>query len=131
MAEAVPDQVRAFVRSYLRSMLQLEALLLLAREPQRWWSARSLGLELRAAPEASAAQLERLSELGLLVSQGGGPDKEFRFEPRDHTHVAMVAALRDMHRDRFHAVVDMLYARDRAQVFADAFKLKKSGEDDG
>jgi hypothetical protein len=130
MAEVVPDQVRAFVRSYLRSMLQLEALLLLAREPQRWWSARSLGLELRAAPEASAAQLERLSELGLLVSQGG-PDKEFRFEPRDSAHVAIVAALSDMHRDRFHAVVDLLYARDRAQVFADAFKLKKSGDDDG
>jgi hypothetical protein len=112
-------------------MLQLEALLLLARDPERWWSARALSLELRAAPDASAAQLERLSERGLVVSQGAGPDMEFRFEPRDQGHVPIVAALREMHRDRFHSVVDMLYARDRAQVFADAFKLKKSGEDDG
>jgi len=130
MVEAIPDEARAFVRKYVRSMLQLEALLFLAREPEQWCSAGAVSRELRSSPEAAAAQLERLSELGLLEARSD-PEPAFRFSPRDPTHVTVVAALSVLHRERFHAVVDMIYARDRAQVFADAFKLKKTEDDDG
>ena len=130
MVEAIPDDARAFVRKYVRSMLQLEALLFLAREPEQWWSAEAVSRELRSSPEAAAAQLERLHELALLEARAA-PEEAFRFNPRDPAHVTVVADLGALHRDRFHAVVDMIYARDRAQVFADAFKLKKTEDDDG
>lgn len=130
MVEAVPDEARAFVRKYVRSMLQLEALLLLARVPEQWWSAGAVARELRSSPEAAAAQLERLNELGLLEVRSE-PEQAFRFNPREAAHVAVVAELAVLHRERFHAVVDMIYARDRAQVFADAFKIKKTEDDDG
>jgi hypothetical protein len=130
MVEAIPDDARAFVRKYVRSMLQLEALLFLAREPEQWWSAGAVSRELRSSPDAAAVQLERLRELGLLESRAA-PEEAFRFNPREPAHVAIVADLAVLHRERFHAVVDMIYARDRAQVFADAFKIKKTEDDDG
>lgn len=130
MAQAIPDEARAFVRKYVRSMLQLEALLFLAREPEQWWSADAVYRELRSSPEAALAQLTRLHELGLLETRTE-PGRAFRFQPREPQHVALVAALAALHRERFHSVVDMIYARDRAQVFADAFKLKKTEDDDG
>jgi hypothetical protein len=130
MVEAVPDEARAFVRKYVRSMLQLEALLLLARAPEQWWSADAVSREVRSSPEAAAAQLERLRELGLLEARSE-PEPAFRFNPREAAHVTIVADLAVLHRERFHAVVDMIYARDRAQVFADAFKIKKTEDDDG
>jgi hypothetical protein len=130
MVEAIPDEARAFVRKYVRSMLQLEALLFLAREPEQWWSAEAVSRELRSSPEAAAAQLERLHELGLLEARSE-PEQAFRFNPREAGQGPVVATLAVLHRERFHAVVDMIYARDRAQVFADAFKLKKSEDDDG
>jgi hypothetical protein len=130
MVQAIPDEARAFVRKYVRSMLQLEALLLVAREPEQWWSAEAVSRELRSSPDAAAVQLARLSELGLLEGRAE-PEEAFRFRPRDPAHVAIVASLAVLHRERFHAVVDMIYARDRAQVFADAFKIKKTEDDDG
>lgn len=130
MAEATSDSVRAFVRAHVRSMLQLETLLLLARDPARWWSASEVGRELRSDPEASAAQLERLGAQGLLAQKPGEPHM-FQYAPREQAHRVVVTALEQMHRERFHALVDLIYARDRAQVFADAFKLKKSEDDDG
>lgn len=132
MAQAIPDEARAFVRKYVRSMLQLETLLFLAREPEQWWSAAVVSRELRSSPEAAAAQLGRLHELGLLETKTE-PERAFRFQPRESAHVVIVAALAALHRERFHAVVDMIYARDRdrAQVFADAFKIKKTEDDDG
>lgn len=130
MAEAIPDEARAFVRKYVRSMLQLETLLFLAREPEQWWSAAVVSRELRSSPEAAAAQLGRLHELGLLEAKTE-PERAFRFQPREPAHVEIVATLEALHRQRFHAVVDLIYARDRAQVFADAFKIKKTEDDDG
>src|SRR5688500_11845833 len=130
MVEAIPDEARAFVRSYVRSMLQLETLLLLARDPARGWTADAVGRELRSSAEASSAQLERLHELGLLAVEASA-EPVYRFAPRNEAHRAIVATLEQLHRERFHAVVDVIYARDRAQVFADAFKLKKSEDDDG
>lgn len=130
MVESIPDETRAFVRAYVRSMLQLETLLLLAREPERRWTASGVGRELRSSADASSAQLERLQQLSLLAVEPG-PEPAYHFAPRNEAHRAIVATLEQLHRERFHAVVDMIYARDRAQVFADAFKLKKGEDDDG
>lgn len=90
-----------------------------------------VNLEVRASLEASSAQLERLHELGLLDAKDEG-ERLFRFNPRVPEHTAIVSTLMEMHRERFHTLIDLIYARDRARDFADAFKLKKSSEgDDG
>jgi hypothetical protein len=129
MRKAIPDDVRLFVRTHLRSMFELEALLLVAREPERWWNAEAVDRQLRASREAVTAQLERLADAGLLEVQVVN-EKLFRFSPRAPENASLVAALTVLHRDRFHAVVDLVYGRDRAQQFADAFKIKNSKDDE-
>jgi hypothetical protein len=104
-------------------------LLLLARDPERWWNAETVDRQLRASREAVTVQLERLANAGLLEVQVEN-ERRFRFAPRAPEHVPIVAALIALHRDRFHAVVDLVYGRDRAQEFADAFKIKKSKDDE-
>jgi hypothetical protein len=74
-------------------------------------------------------QLERLADAGLLEVQVVD-EKLFRFSPRESENASVVAVLTALHRDRFHAVVDLVYGRDRAQEFADAFKIKKSKDDE-
>jgi hypothetical protein len=129
MSKAIPDDVRLFVRTHLRSMFELEALLLLAREPERWWNAETVDRQLRASREAVTVQLERLAAAGLLEVQAEN-ERRFRFSPRVSEHVPLVAALIALHRDRFHAVVDLVYGRDRAQEFADAFKITRAKDDE-
>jgi len=129
MSKVISEDVRLFVRTHIRSMFELETLLLLAREPERWWNAETVDRQLRASREAVAAQLERLADIGLLDVQTEH-EKRFRFSPSAPEHVPIVAVLITMQRDRFHAVVDLVYGRDRAQEFANAFKIKKSKDDD-
>ena len=130
MSGAFPDDVRRFVRKYIRSMLLLEALLALARDAERWWSAEDLYRELRSSLEASLEQLEQLASAGLLAVDRGEPAR-YRFRPVNPQHVETVTKLIELRKSRFHALVDLIYSRDSAQEFAEAFRLKKPEEDDG
>ena len=130
VSSAFSDEVRRFVRTHICSMLQLEALLTLARHPERWWSAEALYLELRSSLEASLEQLEQLANAGLLETQPGEP-RRYRFRPSNPRHDATVTKLMELRQERFHALVELIYSRDSAQEFADAFRLKKPEEDDG
>jgi hypothetical protein len=129
MSKGIPDDVRLFVRTHIRSMFELEALLLLARDPERWWSAEAVDQLLRASREGITAQLERLADAGLLDVDTQN-ERRFRFAPRAPEHAQIVTALMALHRDRFHALVDLVYDRDRARQFANAFKIKSSKDDD-
>jgi hypothetical protein len=129
MSGAIPEELRRFVRAHIRSLLQFEALLILARDSQRWWTAREVSVENRSSEDASLAQLGRLAELGLLESRGTGTGTGFRFQPRDPDYVALVESLRELHAQRYHSLVDLIYSSDRAQEFANAFKIRKSDDD--
>jgi hypothetical protein len=124
----VPEELRRFVRSSFRSVLQLEGLLLVASDTERWWSAAEVNRHVRASEQACLVQLESLSTLGLLESSGEGSGKLFRFGSQDAELRAMVEALRVFHGQRYHALIDLIYA-DRAREFAEAFRLRK--KDDG
>jgi hypothetical protein len=125
MVEPVPEELRRFVRTFFRSMLQLEGLLLVASDSERWWSAADVNRQIRASEQACQVQLESLAALGLLESRGEGSGKAFRFGTQDPALRASVEALRDFHGQRYHTLIDLIYAIDRAQEFAEAFRLRK------
>lgn len=109
-------------------MLQLEGLLLVAGDSGRWWSADAVNRQIRASEQACLVQLESLAALGLLESSGASAEKLFRFGTQDPELRARVEAVRDLHQHGYHALIDLIYANDRAQEFADAFKLRKKGD---
>jgi hypothetical protein len=129
MGTEIPEDVRRFVRTYIRSMLQLETLLLLARDGGRWWSAHEVNLEVRSSEDASLAELERLAELALLETDDAERGRRFRFAPRDPSHRVRVDALHELRAQRYHGLIDLIYSSSRAQDFADAFKIKKDDAD--
>jgi hypothetical protein len=125
--QPISDELRRFVRAHFRSILQLETLLVLARSPDRWWTAEELNLELRSSVQTTATQLEHLSTSGLAEAESGSG--RFRYRPQSDATQSLVDNLISLHKLRFHALVELIY-RSKAQEFADAFKLKKAKEEE-
>lgn len=110
-------------------MLQVEALLLLAGDAERWWSAEAINRELRSSLAGTLRQLEHLVDCGLAETVSE-PEARFRYCAQSEDVQQLLDELETLHRTRFHALMDLLYAPNRAQDFADAFKLKKNDEED-
>jgi hypothetical protein len=127
--KGISDDLRRFVRTHFRSMLQLEALLLLAADAHRSWSAEALNRELRSSLATTLRHLEHLVDRGL-AEKAGDPDTRFRYRTQTEDVHRVVDELATLHRTRFHALMELLYASNRAQDFADAFKIGKNEKDD-
>lgn len=126
--KGISDETQRFVRSHFRSMLQLEALLVLAREPERWWSPEAVNRELRSSIETTAEQLRRLTEMGLAETRTA-PQPGLKYRAQDPERQKIVDELIALHGVRYHALIDLLYAPSRAREFADAFRIKKNKDE--
>lgn len=131
-AEDIHADVKQLVRTHIRSMIQLEVLLFLHRRPEHWHSAAEVNDALRSSIAATRTHLEELCGSALIECQPG-TDSRYRFAPSRPGDVEVVDKLAILFRDRFHSIVDLIYAsrRSSALAFADAFKIKKGGKDDG
>ena len=70
----------AFLRTSVRSALQIDILLTMARDESRWWNARQLAEELSLAETKVASALERLAASNLLDVRIGAT-LGYRFAP--------------------------------------------------
>lgn len=111
--------------------MQLELLMLLSRDAERWWTADAVNRELRSSLEACAEDLRTLAKEGLAeVSDDAEPRYRYRLaRPEDEP---VMTRLSEMFKTHFHALVHAVYAARRRDVraFAEAFKIKKGGKDD-
>lgn len=132
MAPVFDEDVTQLVRAHVRSVMQLEVLLHMHREAERWLSATEVNGALRSSLAATAKHLEELCSSGLLECRTGA-DPTYHFAPSRPGDAEVIAKLADLFRDRFHSVVDLIYVsrRSSARAFADAFKIKKGDKDDG
>jgi hypothetical protein len=128
----VPPEIEAFLQAHIRSVMQLEVLLLLHREADRWWTASGANLELRSSLDATYKHLRDLCD-SKLVEIRPGAEPQFRFAPAKPEDLVLVASLAELFRTRFYSVVESVYTSERKGIraFADAFKLKKGGPDNG
>ncbi len=128
----IPQEVRVFLHARIHSIGEIEVLLLLHRDPSRWWTADEVNGELRTS--LLAAQ-QSLSALGLagLVEADPHTKSRFRFRTSDEATNRTVALLGDLFRDRLASIAEVIYAprHDDIRAFADAFRLKKGSNDDG
>jgi hypothetical protein len=129
--DPVTAGVRAFIRNHIRSLEQLEILLLLLKDGTRWWSAEAAAQELGTTPNSAAARLEEMASRNLLdvrISE----QLFFRYAPASP---ALDAAVRDTARayeEKPMAVTAAIYSQpaDEIRAFADAFRIrKKEGSD--
>ena len=131
MTEPLASNLLRFLMERIDSVEHLEALLLLSRSPDKWWTAPAVADELGGDTRSIGRTLDELCSQNLLdvrVAQ----DVLFKFAPRPED-APLVRALGDAYRTRRMMVLQTLSKRvDSVRDFADAFKIgKKKGRDDG
>lgn len=126
MAEQLPPVVRQLLARHIRSVEQLEVLLLLHGEPNRSWSAADVYAVIRSSESSIAQRLEAFTTQGFLA-QEKGPPQTYRFAPQADDLRAGVEATAAAYRTWRIRVVEAIFAppSDPVQSFADAFKLRK------
>lgn len=119
----INDALRAFVRKHVRTVGELEALLLLRTRRERSWTAEEVARELRGNSSAAADYLRHFGRAGLAREADAG-QYQYLDDPATRD---LVAALADAYRERPVSVVDLIYSvpRDQVQLLADAFRIKK------
>lgn len=123
--ERFPEHLRRFLADKIRSVSQLEMLLLFRSEPERDWSADEIGRALYIAPDMCADQLEQLHAGGLLAA--GNAPRHYRYAPRDAETDKTMAETAAMYQERRVTVITAIYSEpiDKIRTFAEAFRLRK------
>jgi hypothetical protein len=130
-APEVPPLVRAFVAAHLRSLEELQLLVLLVQSEDRWWDADSASRELLVPLRAARIALDRLASRNLLDIRITG-DVRYQFRPgTDDLRMAAIACC-DAYRANPLAVTTLASgaARRGLQDFADAFRIRKDDDND-
>ena len=125
MESQIPEQVQRFIAVHIRSLEQLEILLMLASSPDREWSVDEAYNVIRSSRSSVAERLDELCLQGLLVS--AEDPRRYRFKPSLPEAGTVIDALAREYKDRRVKIVEMIYSEASGPLrgFADAFKLRK------
>jgi hypothetical protein len=123
--ETLPTSVQQFLSKYIRSLEQLEVLLLLRNSAGRSWTSADVYEVVRSSRSSVEERLENFVQLGFLVKEDCSP-ATFRYAPTENLGAAVdeTAGAYQMWRLR---VIEAIFTptADPAQRFADAFKVRK------
>jgi hypothetical protein len=123
--ESLPAAVRDFLARHIRSVEELEVLLLVSSDPARWWTPTEVYDSVRSSRQSIGQRLEAFMASGLLTKSGDDPPT-FRYTPEEKLRRAVdeTAAAYRTWRVR---VIEAIFASevDPLKSFADAFKFRK------
>ncbi|QRK11939.1 hypothetical protein JQX13_18910 [Archangium violaceum] len=127
----LPEVVRRLIAENIDSVEQLEILLLLFQHPGRTWTAESVARELRVSSISAGERLEDLTYDGLVVRVEGS-EGEYRYGPETPSLDEAVRGLAAAYSERRVTVINLIFSKpvDKIRTFADAFRLRKKGDDD-
>jgi DNA-binding IclR family transcriptional regulator len=125
MASDIPVEVRQFVANYIKSLDQLEILLLVSALPDHEWSVDDVYRVVLSNPAIVAERLENFVQVGLLKCSGSPP--MYSYGPRTPELGNQIAALSAVYKMSRHKMVELIYRQesDSLKAFSDAFKLKR------
>jgi hypothetical protein len=89
---ALPGDARQLIDDSVRSVGVLDLLIVVCREPERWWTPDEISVKLRCPARWAAVELKHLHAAGLFDSEGGG-DRRYRYRPRSSRLAKAVEAL--------------------------------------
>jgi hypothetical protein len=122
--EALQPEVLQLIVECIDSLESLEALALLHRSPDTFWSADAVAARIGARPEIVAQKLQRLAATGLL---GRAKDSvAYRYAPGDAVKCGVADLLVAAFNARRVDVVNVIYSTnlERLRAFSNAFRLK-------
>jgi len=129
--EGISQNVRRFIGEHIRSVVELEVLLLMHAGSGRVWSAAQLSEQMRVDAEWTGRELLELARRGLVRQCEGDPPL-YVYEAANANH-GIVEEVADTYAQRRVSVISLIFAKpsDPIQSFADAFKLRKKEPKDG
>jgi hypothetical protein len=118
------------VRRHIRSLEDLEILLLLRRTPERWWTAPEIARDVSTTQTNAKDSVERLSGSFLEVRASAEP--AFRFSTPNPELQAMVGELHAVYQENRSNLIRFIVPQPAAAIqdFADAFKLEKKEKEE-
>jgi hypothetical protein len=121
----LPPDVAQFVQNTLRSIAQLELLVMLIDSSDRWWDAVSAGRALGIDSAQMQRALEFLATRNLLAVNLGSTIS-YRFEPGSEVLRTTSEAVAAMYRKNPRALLrTVASSQDRAiRDFSDAFRIR-------
>lgn len=123
-----PD-VREFVRREIKSVFQLEVLLLLHRTPERAWTAIEISHELAIESEIAETQVLRLEEMGLIQMRQTSP-VSYVYGPKDQADDTIVEKLATAYAKQRVGIFSLILSgsNNRIRRFAEAFRLIRGAD---
>jgi hypothetical protein len=117
------DDFVAFLRGSIRSVWNVELLMVLARDPEREWTPDDLVRELRASDYIVRDGLKLLQSSGLV---GATSATTFAYLPASEDFRRLVEELGQQYRERPQTLASAIFApEDKLRTLANAFRLKK------
>lgn len=130
----MPDQpfsnpIRQFIALHLRSVEQLEILLLVSRKAEVVWTVKAVYDAILSSVPSVQRWLDEFVRTGFLESDGANPPG-YRYTAKPET-AQIVTELAQCYQTMPVRVIAAIYKKDTdpAQSFADAFKLKPEKPD--
>lgn len=125
----IPQEVRRFVAKHIRSLEQLEVLLLVSALPDRDWTVDSVFQIVQTNRPLVQQRLDDFVRDGLMVRR---PDDSYRYAPKSESLAHDIVAVGNFYKLSRHKIIEMIYAppADDIRKFSDAFRFKK-GEQNG
>ena len=87
MPRRLSSRASAFLREFIKSVHELDTILVLHRDASRWWSAEQIADELPVRPDVAARALEALAGRNLLDVRVGETLAYCWAPIHDHDHV--------------------------------------------
>ena len=120
----IPDEIRKFLVQHVRSIAQLDILLLISAAPQRWWTATEVYRIVLSNEELVAKTLERFCQINFLRKSESGT---YQFAPPSDEINNLIKTLALLYRERPSRIVQAIYEAPVSEIeeFAKAFKIRK------
>jgi DNA-binding MarR family transcriptional regulator len=129
MAEREPSKQAMKIIDAIDSLQELQMLVVLMEDPDRWWDAGALATDTGNAPSVTRRTLDRLAARNLLdirVTE----EVRFRYRPGTFALEEAGSAFLDAYHKNPIAVARMIAVRGTrpAKDFADAFRIRRDDD---
>lgn len=120
----ISPHVEQFIHDHLRSVGQLETLLLLQTNPGQAWQPEQIARELRTEALAARDQLELLAQSGLVKRDEKGA---YFYAPANDELREAVVGLAQAYLVRRVTVITLIFEKlpEKLRAFSDAFRFRK------
>jgi hypothetical protein len=119
------NDLERFIQQEVRSIEQLEVLLLLCSKREKWWSEAEVFAVIRSSLPSVADRLAELSAAGFL-ERLEQQTLTYRYAPNTPDRIRLIDELEEAYRRRRVAVIDAIYRpQTPATQLAQAFKIKR------